>query len=152
MISTHYLTIGYIPSDCTSDRIICGDPEISNTKEVSLKMDADDNKIVSIDTNEMIEVDVADFLNERSKLWKQVTKKFCSDFTESELKPNMLGACWAIFMDEISGKKGITKLADEEDCGEFHNRGGCNNGTFYVRYQLEEDGEYFGEKVLGFGL
>jgi len=53
-------------------------------------------------------------------------------------------------MEEISGKKGITKLADEDDGGEFHNRGGCNNGKFYVRYQLEEDDEYFGEKVLSF--
>jgi len=148
MTSVHYLTIGYIPNDCNSDRIICGDPEESGTKEVSLKIE--DSKITSIETNKTIEVDAAEFFNEKSKLWKQVTKNFCSDFTETELKPNMIGACWAIFMDEISGKKGITRLADEEDGGEFHNRGGCNNGTFYVRYQLEEDGEYFGEKVLGF--
>jgi hypothetical protein len=79
-----------------------------------------------------------------------VVKNFCSDFVEKELKPNMIGACWAIFIDEISGKKGITKLADEDDGGEFHNRGGCNNGKFYVRYQLEEDDEYFGERVLSF--
>lgn len=149
MTSIHHLTIGYIPADCNSDIIICGDPGESGTKEVTLKIEG--NKIASIDTNEIIEVDVTDFFNEKSKLWKQVTKSFCSNFTEAELKPNMIGACWAIFMDEISGKKGITNLADEEDGGEFHNRGGCKNGSFYVRYQLEEDGEYYGEKVLGFG-
>jgi len=148
MNSIQYLTIGYIPIDCASERIICGDPEGSGTKESSLRVEG--NRITSIDTDQTIEVDPSEFFNEKSKLWKQVVKNFCSDFAERELKPNMVGACWAIFMDEISGKKGITKLADEDDGGEFHNRGGCNNGSFYVRYQLEEDDEYFGEKVLGF--
>jgi len=148
MNSVHLLTIGYVPNDCNSNRIVCGDPQESGTKEVSLRIE--ENRITSIENDQTIEVDPSEFLNEKSKLWKQVTKNFCSDFTEKELKPNMLGACWSIFMDEISGKKGITKLADEEDGGEFHNLGGCINGMFYVRYQLEEDGEYFGEKVLGF--
>ena len=148
MESIHYLTIGYIPGDCESERIICGDPEESGTKEVSLKIEV--NKITSIDTDQSIEVKPSEFFNEKSKLWKQVVKNFCSKFTEKELKPNMIGACWAIFMDEISGKKGITKLADEGDGGEFHNRGGCNKDIFYIRYQLEEDGEYYGEKILGF--
>jgi len=148
MESIHYLTIGYIPSDCESERIICGDPEESGTQEVSLKIEG--NKITSIDTDQKIEVEPSEFFNEKSKLWKQVVKNFCSGFTENELKPNMIGACWAIFMDEISGKKGITKLADKGDGGEFHNRGGCNKGIFYIRYQLEEDGEYYGEKILGF--
>jgi hypothetical protein len=148
MASIHYLTIGYIPNDCNKERIACGDQEESGTKEVSLRVE--ENKITSIDTDQNIEADPSDFFNEKSKLFKKVVNTFCSEFTERELKPNMIGACWAIFMDEISGKKGIVKLADEDDGGEFHNRGGCNNGTFYVRYQLEEDGEYFGEKVLGF--
>ena len=148
MNSIQYLTIGYIPNDCNSERIICGDPEGSGTKEFSLRIE--ENRITSIDTDQTIEVDPGEFFNEKSKLWKQVVKSFCSDFVEKELKPNMIGACWAIFLDEISGKKGITKLADEDDGGEFHNRGGCNNGKFYVRYQLEEDDEYFGEKVLSF--
>ena len=148
MNSVQYLTIGYIPNDCNSERIICGDPEGSGTKESSLIIK--ENRITSIDTDQTIEVDPGEFFNEKSKLWKQVVKSFCADFVEKELKPNMVGACWAIFMDEISGKKGITKLADENDGGEFHNRGGCNNGKFYVRYQLEEDDEYFGERVLSF--
>lgn len=147
MSTVHYLTIGYIPKDCDKERIICGDQDESGTTEVTLKIE--DKKITDINTDQNIEVDPSVFLNERSKLWKQVVKKFCLGLAESELKPHMIGACWAIFMDEISGKKGITKLADEDDGGEFHNRGGCNNGIFYVRYQLEEDGKYFGEKVLG---
>jgi hypothetical protein len=148
MSTVHFLTIGYIPKDCDKERIICGDQSESGTMEVSLKIE--ENKITNVDTDQDFEGDPSDFFNEKSKLWKQVVTKFCSNLSESELKPNMIGACWAIFMDEISGKKGITKLADEDDGGEFHNRGRCNNGTFYVRYQLEEDGEYFGEKVLGF--
>jgi hypothetical protein len=148
MPSVHILTIGYVPNDCKSELISCGDPAGSGTNEITLIIE--DNKITCLDTNETIQVDPIDFLNEKSKLWKQIVKNFCSIFKENEIKPNMIGASWAIFMSEISGKKGITKLADENDCGEFHNRGGCNNGKFYIRYQLEEDGDYFGETILGF--
>lgn len=148
MSAVHYLTIGYIPTDCKSELISCGNPDGSGTIEILLKVE--DSEITSIDTNQSIKVDPIDFLNANSKLWKQLVKNCCSGFPEKVIDPKMVGACWAIFMDEISGKRGITKLADEDDCGEFHNRGGCNNGIFYLRYQLEEDGEYFGEKVLGF--
>jgi len=61
MESIHYLTIGYIPSDCESERIICGDPEVSGTKEVSLKIEG--NKMTSIDTDQTIEVEPSEFLN-----------------------------------------------------------------------------------------
>jgi hypothetical protein len=148
MSGIHFLTIGYIPNDCKSDRISCGDPVGSGTIEVSLMIE--DSKITSMDTDQSIEVNPIEFLNEKSKLWRDVVNTFCSSFTEKEIKSNMIGACWAIFMDEISGKKGITVIADESDGGEFHNRAGCHNGNFYLRYQLEEDGEYFGEKVLKF--
>lgn len=149
MSDQQILTIGYVPVDCSSERITCGDCEASGTKEVTLVIQ--DNKISCVETGASIEVNTAEFFNEKSKLWKQVVKSFCGELSDKELKPNMLGACWGIFLDEISGKKGVTKLADDGDGGEFHNRGGCNRGTFYVRYQLEEDdGNYFGEKVLGF--
>ena len=148
MSSVHYLTIGYVPNDCKSELISCGDPLSSGTVEVSLMIE--DSKITSMDTEQVIEVNPTDFLNDKSKLWKDVANTFCTNFAEKAIKPNMIGACWMIFMDEIPGKKSITLLADENDGGEFHNRGGCNNGNFYLRYQLEEDGEYYGEKVLKF--
>lgn len=148
MSSIHNLTIGYVPNDCKSEVISCGDPTGSGTIEITLMIE--NNNITCFETNQTIQVDLIDFSNDKSKLWKQVVKNFCSVFTENEIKPNMIGASWAIFMGEITEKKGITKLADENDCGEFHNRGGCINGKFYIRYQLEEDGDYFGEMVLGF--
>ena len=148
MSSIQYLTIGYIPNDCKVDVISCGDPSGSGTNEVSLKIEG--NEITSIDTLEKLIVDPIDFSNEKSKLWKQLAKTFCSGLSEKELKPIMVGGCWAIFTNESAGKKGITQLADENDGGEFHNRGGSRQGVFYIRYQLEEDGEYYGEQVLGF--
>jgi hypothetical protein len=39
MNSVHLLTIGYVPNDCNSDRIVCGDPQESGTKEVSLRIE-----------------------------------------------------------------------------------------------------------------
>ena len=67
----------------------------------------------------------------------------------ASIKPSTLGDCWSIFRDEApAGKRGITQVAWAEDGGEFHNLSHGRNGNFYVRYQFEEDDEYFGEMVL----
>ncbi len=143
-----YLTIGYIPDSCTAPKIICGDPVESETEEISVRIEG--NKVSSIDTNLTIEVNPIDFFNQKSNLWITLVNNFCPDFINKGIKPNLIAGCWSIFIDEVSDVKGIKKLADEDDCGEFHNIGGSKNGSFYVRLQYEEDGEYYGEKVLGF--
>ena len=51
-----------------------------------------------------------------------------------------------------SGTREITveigEDTEEDDYGEFQNSDGEFNGKYYVRYQFEEDGEYFNEKVV----
>ena len=37
---------------------------------------------------------------------------------------------------------------EEDDYGEFQNPDGEFSGKFYVRYQFQEDGQYFNEKVV----
>jgi hypothetical protein len=39
-------------------------------------------------------------------------------------------------------------VAGEDDYGEFRNPDGEFSGKFYVRYQFQEEGEYFDEKVV----
>ncbi|MDC1295468.1 hypothetical protein N8077_03935 [Myxococcota bacterium] len=39
-------------------------------------------------------------------------------------------------------------VAGEDDYGEFLNPDGELSGKFYVRYQIQEEGEYFNEKVV----
>ena len=54
-----WLTIGYIPKNCSEDRIICGDSDMSGTEEISLSICGD--KIASIDSAAEIEVNSAFF-------------------------------------------------------------------------------------------
>jgi hypothetical protein len=143
-----WVTIGYIPSDCSQSRIICGDADESGTKEITLSICG--NKITSIESGVEIEVDVAGFFDENLNLWEKVSKTFCSDVFPKVPDVKKLFKCYLIFVDEIEEEKGIYLLAEEGDAGEFSNANGRYNDTFYVRYQLEDDEEYFNEKVLGF--
>ncbi len=74
---------------------------------------------------------------------------FTGVFTKT---PNLsrLFSCYQIFIDEIERADGVYPLADEDEVGEFINEKGCYNDTFYVRYQLEENDNFFCEKILGF--
>ena len=69
-----WLTIGYIPSNCSQSRIICGDADESGTQEISLSICGD--KISAIESSVEIEVDPAGFFDEKFKLWEKISKTF----------------------------------------------------------------------------
>ena len=148
-METQWLTIGYIPKNCAEERIICGDADVSGTEEISLSIC--DDKISAIESSANIVVDPAGFFDEKLNLWDQVSKAFFKGRLSKEPNLTKLFDCYQIFVDEIEEADGVYLLADEDQMGEFSNENGCHNDTFYVRYQLEEDGEYFNERVLGFG-
>ena len=79
-----------------------------------------------------------------------VAKTFFKGAFSREPSLSKLFDCYQIFVDEIEGADGVYWLAEVGEMGEFSNEKGRYNDTFYVRYQLEEDGEYFNERVLGF--
>ncbi len=144
-----WVTIGYIPSDCSQSRIICGDADESGTQEITLSICG--NKITAVESSEEIEVDPTGYFDESLNLWEKVSKTFCTDVFSKVPDVKKLFKCYLIFIDEIEEEKGIYLLAEEGDSGEFSNENGRFNDTFYVRYQLEDDGDYFNERVLGFG-
>jgi hypothetical protein len=45
----------------------------------------------------------------------------------------------------------IEVVSEEDDGGEFANDDKEHNDKFYVRYQLQDGDEFFGEKVVVFG-
>lgn len=95
--------------------------------------------------------DSSDLFHAECRLWNDILEKFASEIggSTASMKPTSPGYCLAIFNDEApEGKAGITQIALSEDGGEFHSSAQCRNGQFYVRYQLEEDDEYFGARVL----
>lgn len=143
-----WLTIGYIPSDCSQSRIVCGDVDESGTQEISLSICGD--KISAIESGLEIEVDSARFFDKKLKLWDKISKVFLEGVLSKIPDSNKLFNCYLIFIDEEDEDEGIYLLAEEDAMGEFSNENGRYNNTFYVRYQLEDDGEYYNERVLGF--
>jgi hypothetical protein len=147
-VEIQWLTIGYIPKNCSEDRIICGDSDMSGTEEISLSICGD--KISAIESSAEVEVNPAGFFDEKLKLWDLISQTFFTGvFTKT---PNLskLFSCYQIFIDEIERADGVYLLAEEDEIGEFINEKGCYNDTFYVRYQLEENDNFFCEKILGF--
>lgn len=59
-----------------------------------------------------------------------------------------LARCWGLFQDEPLDGPAPRLVAEEDDYGEFRNPDGEFSGKFYVRYQFQEEGEYFNEKVV----
>lgn len=143
-----WLTIGYIPKNCSVERIISGDADASGAQEVSLSICGD--KISMIESGLEIQVDPAGFFDKKLKLWDKISKTFFEGALSKIPDPVKLFNCYLIFIDEVEEEDGIYLLAEEEEAGEFNNVKGRYNDTFYVRYQLEDDGEYFNERVLGF--
>jgi len=57
----------------------------------------------------------------------------------------MLCDCWAIFMDEVIVQEDIVEITNDIGFGEFNYPG---SGFFYIRYQIKEYNNYYGERVL----
>ena len=150
MIVTYGLTIGFIPTDCKEERICCGDEASSGTKELNLSAVEDAEFVRIIETNKDIPVTGEDWWNEKSKFYKALAAEFGAEEFEGKITPKLLAAAWAIFMEEYEGKLKFADVAGEDDCGEFSNPKGKYNGCVYASFQVEEDGEYSGARVILF--
>ena len=152
MTAQHILTIGYIPQNCGSLLITSGDPEGSGTYEVNLYLDDETGVLECDQTDIVLKPKNTDLFNPHSTLWTDIVKSYANHLGDGELKlnPALLGNCWCLFQEEADDTKGILSVAGPEDFGEFSNDGGKYNGLFYVRYQYEEDDDFFNEQVVVF--
>jgi hypothetical protein len=143
------LDIGYIPKDCDSEIISCGDPDGSGTKEVSLEWVG--NEISSSTSTERVNTASQNIWDPNSQVWTEVVEKFLSDLSsDKKIDPKKICGSWAIFQDEEPQVSGLKVVSEDDDGGEFANDEGEFNGHFYIRYQLQEDDEFYGEKVVVF--
>ena len=58
---------------------------------------------------------------------------------------SQLAGSWRLFQRESENEQGlgIEVVAEGADCcGEFSNHGGIYNGSFYIRYTTQFDGDY----------
>ncbi|MBU3664912.1 MAG: hypothetical protein FGM15_03415 [Chthoniobacterales bacterium] len=150
MAEKFLIDVGFVPEESSSDLIMCGDPEGSGTKEVNLEWIGDE--ICSPGNSAKVKVAVGDNIwKADAKIWKDLADTFLSDLSANKkIDPRKLASCWAVFQDEDPPDKSVRLVSEENGGGEFRNDDGEYNGHFYVRYQVEEDDSYFGEKIVVF--
>jgi len=147
MSTSQNMVVGFIPKDWDTglERVCVGDPAGSRTIEVNFQFVEEKFEFPS----EEILVD-GNIWNPDSNFWSEVAQtlqKYFPEVSES-LNPNNLGRAYKIFTDEDSDLKGLKLVAESGDGGEFINDEGQYNGRFYFRFELEDDGEYFDERII----
>lgn len=147
MSSLQNMTFGFIPKDWDTEleRISVGDPAGSQTTEVNFKFS--DTHFEFPDTKVLVTDGLWD---PESDFWKEITKVLLTLFpgVNAKLNPSTLGRAYQIFTEEDDDYTGLILVAGPEDGGEFRNDDGQYNGKFYFKYDYEDDGEYFEERIL----
>lgn len=149
-MGTHILSIGYIPADASVERIVCGDPEASGTKEIDFFINEDfvEVKSPSIEGVTIIP-DGEFFLDLKTGFWRKISAR-SNDFFGAKLRLNQAldrALTCAILRTDPSDK--IKIVAEESDGGEFGNYNKEYNGKFYIRYQYQKSKtKYERERVI----
>lgn len=147
----YQVTIGFIPENNTSSLILCGDPEVSGTREVTFIVSDDPSTIEIVEASKTFDVLNSELYTPDSNLWRLVAENIASalEVPPSALTGPMLCSLWSIFMEEEPAiELDVQEVAGEDDGGEFSNSDGIYAGCFFVHYVLNEDGDYYGERVL----
>ena len=144
----YILSIGYIPLGCENERISCGDPASSGTREFTIEVEGEN--IFCGDNGKSLVADREAWFNPDSSFWDKFTEAYCDELSEenSRISPRVMGQCWPFFQDEGDLPDGASLVSEDGDGGEFLNRNYGDGSHWYIRYQMEEDGEYFDETVL----
>ena len=153
MSFTHTLSIGFIPTDCDTARIECGDPESFDGLEYTLIFSEDSGELSCLENSKSLEdsfviPEVVD-----ADAWETVCTELLGDldgidkFFAGRATSEVLDTVWKHFLDEPLDDIDYLKPIDSE-YGEFNNPDGAFNGTTYCRYQLEEDDEFSRDEVI----
>ena len=147
MSGTQNFVVGFIPSnwDTERERVCVGDPNGSGTVEVFFQFC--DGKILLPDSS--ISMD-STIWKPTSMLWKEIAASLQRHLLIDSpfLNSTGLGRAYQIFTEEDDDYTGLILVAGPEDGGEFRNDDGKLSGKFYVKYEYEEDGQYFEERIL----
>lgn len=170
LVATQIITIGYIPKDWKSNAhgekyISTGDTDTSNTFELSVTIERDDDALVqkhsvwvrlmdpktgnwdTITISHSIDEHPGDnWWRDDSELWSTIAE-FSSSLTGEmySISGAQLAGCWRIFNNESSDEDheiGLGLRMIDSSGGEFDNDGGSLNGKFYLHYTVSFDGVY----------
>ena len=144
----YILSVGCIPFGCRSERISCGDPISSGTRELNIEIEGEN--MFSNDNCASLLVERSAWFNPDSPFWIKFAEIYCHDLSGSNrmISPRVLGQCWSYFQDEGGLPNGACVVSEDGDGGEFANQNYGDGAHWYVRFQMEENGEYFDETVL----
>ena len=144
MMERHILTFGYIPADHPGGVISCGNAENETTLIIT------ESDILHAERGESKKIVDANFFSAHWSMWHDIANDWFTSFggSKSKIDARLIARCWGWFLYEPIDEWEPIVVAEEHDGGEFENHQGHYNNRYYVRYQFDEDGEYFGERVI----
>ena len=137
------MTWGFIPAECMSETIYCGDAETSGTTELNFEIIEDSCKGIDNDFNVKLE---------NSELWNPdspfyaVLASYLSDYLDITIVPSQIYGGYVLVNDEPDEYSSSFKIIDSE-AGVFMNNMQEHNGKIFLRYYFEEDEEIYEELV-----
>jgi hypothetical protein len=145
------ISFGYIPENCSSELISCGDPDSYGSKSeiVYYMPELGDNNLYDLYTDKVVaEVD---------NLFS--TPSTVADFIAGEIKgafnfdiaPEEICLSWAFFQEELFAEEIQDSKLElvESEFGEFSNENNAHNGKLFFRFIYEGgDGEIYQENMV----
>jgi len=146
----HILSIGLIPENSGADYITAGDAEAFGGVEATVVLDDESGELHCLENNCAFPIgDLWSSIATFTRIEAEILTPVLGD--AHGLNDTTLATAWAYFMDEIEViPDNLIQVADEDSGGEFSNPDGGYDGKAYLRYQLDEEGEYYGERIIVF--
>lgn len=148
------LIIGYVPKGCSSDYIIPGDPEGSETKEEII--DLENQKFFNIKKDLEINISSQDLWDPTAEIWENFVSTFCNKLSngQSALQSKKLGQLWGYFHEEgdlpdntINIPFSLSTGGDIENKSEY-----CDGQHWYILFYnvdiVDDDEEIYDEKLI----
>lgn len=137
------MTWGFIPSECVSETIFCGDEETSGTIELNFEIIGDTCKGIDNDFN--VELESNELWDPGSELYYAISVYLSAAFDKTVM-PSLIYGAYALVNDEPDDYSSSFEIIDST-AGVFINEGQILNGKVFLRHYFEEDDEIYDEKV-----
>jgi len=137
------MTWGFIPSECESETIFCGDEETSGTIELNFEIIGDTCKGIDNDFN--VELESNELWDPGSELYYAISVYLSAAFDKTVM-PSLIYGAYALVNDEPDDYSSSFEIIDST-AGVFINKGQILNGKVFLRHYFEEDDEIYDEKV-----
>ena len=137
------MTWGFIPAECVSNTIFCGDAETSGTTELNFEIIEDSCKGIDNDFN--VKLENSELWNPDSPFYAAIAS-YLSGYFDITIVPSQIYGGYVLVNDEPDEYSSSFKIIDSE-AGVFMNNKQKHNGKIFLRYYFEEDGEIYEELV-----